>query len=278
MTTEDNPTPMPSSPNAIEALIASPVRFSRLKRMGLSPSHYAEPWRPDTTGIRKGSALHSYMLGAKDKVAIYKGGARNAKFAKYKDFLAENQGKHILIPSEIVHVEGMRRAIEAHPLALDLLSDGVQEQTITWEYKGRKCIGTPDVVRVKPNGRKRQVELKSCDTSKPDWFMRKGRRLHYPAQVSWYNTGLDKSIHYQPGPVEEVFVVAVESTPPYPVTVLRVCDSMLKQGRDTWRPWFDTLLECERRRHFPAYAEGVVDWEDDEGDGLDWGDMGEAAE
>lgn len=260
----------------MQTSLVDPVRFSRLKLMGKSAAHYAAGYGGETGEMRKGSALHAYLLGGSEKVVTFRDGVRNKKSAKWIDFQAEHAGKHILIPSELAKVEGMRRSVEKHQRAMDLLDDGVQEQSITWDLGGRGCLGTPDVV--KPSkGRKRLIELKSCDSSAPRFFRYKLERFGYHAQVAWYADGLDRCLSYQPGPVDEVFIVAVESTVPYPVTVYRVCESMLKKGRRQWRSWFEALRVCEQSRCFPAYAEGDVDLEDEDEDedGLEWGDAAE---
>lgn len=247
-----------------------PVRFSRLKHIEKSPAHYSAPFT-ETGPMRKGTALHAFMLGGEGKVAVFRDGIRNPKSSKWIDFQAANQGKHILIPSELASVEGMRRSLEAHPIARDLLDDGVQEQRITWTLDGRPCAGTPDVVKPK-RGRKRLVELKTDQSSAPWHFLYKAEKMGYHAQVAWYADGLAACPQYDPGPVDDVFVVVVESSAPYPVTVFELDADILADGRRMWRPWFDTLLECERTGKFPAYAEGIQKWSRRErGDGLEWG-------
>jgi PDDEXK-like domain of unknown function (DUF3799) len=220
--------------------------------------------------MAKGTALHAFMLGGEERVAVYRDGIRNAKSHKWIDFQAANEGKHIIIPSQLAVVDGMRRSLEAHPRAMELLDDGVQEQRITWDINGRACAGTPDCV--KPKGRrKRLVELKTCMSSNPRVFKWHALKQGWFAQVAWYADGLERSLAYEHGPVDEIYVVAVESKPPYPVTVFRVRESMMKRGRETWRQWFQVLMACEQANHWPAYAEGDVDVEDDDDSGLDWG-------
>lgn len=255
-----------------------PVRFSRLKLFAKSAAHYEAQAREETASLRKGSAVHSYLLGDRDSVVVYEDGARNPRHKKYQDFLAENDGKLILSPSEFVAVDGMRRSIEKHPRALQLL-DGIREQRITWTDAGRECAGTPDVLHLSPDGRKRAVELKTTKTSNPSWFRFEARRLLYHAQCAWYRTGLERTMMYRQGPVTEFHVVAVESTEPYPVTVFTWDEASLDLGMRQCRLWFEQLLNCERTGHFPAYVESdvilsVVDEEETE---LDWGSDEEAA-
>lgn len=223
--------------------------------------------------MRKGTALHAYLLGQKDRVVVYEDGARNQRHEKYQAFLADNPGKTILIPSETVDVDGMRRSIERHPEAMRLL-DGIQEQLITWTMNGRECQAQPDVVHLKSD-HKVVVELKSVFCSEPEILKRHARKMAYHAQVDWYAHGLDQSMTYPPSlPTEEHYVVAVESAPPYPVTILHVCGSMLDKGRRIWRLWFEKALNCEQSGHFPGYVQSILDWEDEEpeSDPLDWED------
>lgn len=255
-----------------------PVRFSRLKKMALSAAHYAEGFGTETGPMRKGSGLHAYMLGGEKSVVVYKEGSRNPNFSKWKAFQAAHAGKHILIPSELDKVAGMRRSLEKHPRAMALL-DGIQERRIEWTDAGRACAGTPDVV-IPKNGRTIGVELKTTQTSHPERFVWQCRKMAYHAQCAWYKRGIELCGNYQPALVDEFYVVAVESTAPFPVTVFKLDQESLEAGAKMNRLWLEQLLVCERNNHFPAYAESdvllsVVDTEDT----LDWseGEEGEAA-
>ena len=262
----------------LEARDLEPVRFSRLNLMAQSAAHFAhgvqqdEDEEEDTAAMRKGSATHAYLLGQSDRVTVYRDGARNKKHKKYQDFMAAHPDKLILSPKEHAQAEGMRRSIQRHARALELL-DGIQERRIWWDIGGRPCAGTPDVVTFLPKRGdvvpKRVVELKTARTSAPHLFQWLARKAFYHAQVAWYSEGVERTLVYPPGPVEEHYVVAVESTPPYPVTVLRVCPSMLTLGRKQWRLWWEALAVCEATGRFPAYVESDVEWEDEEVE-LEW--------
>ena len=65
--------------------------------------------------------------------------------------------------------------------------------------------------------------------------------------------------------------MCVESTKPYPVTVVKVTDKKRKKGARKCRYWLEQLLVCERTGHFPGYVEGDVEWDDEEEEvELDW--------
>lgn len=233
-----------------------PVRFSRLKLMAKSAAHFAEGYGAETGPMRKGTGLHAYLLGGEKSVAVYTGGARNAKFAKWQAFQAANPGKHILIPSELEKVAGMRKSVEQHARASWLL-DGIQERRIHWTDAGRACMGTPDNVLPK-GGKKILVELKTSETSHPEHFVYKCRRYAWHAQCAWYKRGVEECGEYGAGAVDEVYIIAVESSAPYPVTVFRLDQESLEAGAKMCRLWLEQLLVCEKNNHFPAYAESDV--------------------
>lgn len=203
----------------------------------------------------------------------------------YSQFLDDNPDKLILSPAEYAEASAMRKAIEAHPRAVALL-DGVREQTLHWDVMGRACRGTPDVVHIDhqtvcrlldgtevqepAKGSRVLVELKTTKTAHPDRFKWEVRKRGYHAQCSWYRSGIERAMVYQPGPVAAAFIVAVESSPPYPVTVFNVVPESLDLGWRACRGWLETLLVCERSGHFPAYTEADVDLDLSEDLELDW--------
>lgn len=245
-----------------------PVRFSRLKLMAKSAAHYACNARDETSGMRKGSAVHSYLLGDADKVAVYTGTKRDKRVKAYQEFTEAHPGADILNAREFADVDGMRKAILEHDRASQLL-DGAREQRITWSAAGRDCAGTPDVVHVRSNGAKVLVELKTSVSASPGLFKWQGKRLAYPAQVAWYADGLERTMLYRPGPVVEIYVVAVESTAPYNVVVFPVTERLRAQARKQYRIWFETLMNCEQSGRFPGYADSDVEWDADDED-LEW--------
>jgi hypothetical protein len=248
-----------------------PVRFSRLKLFGKSAAHYEANVGNDTASLRKGSATHSYLLGDSDSVVVYEDGARNPRHKKYQEFLEANEGKLILSPGEFEDVSGMRASIQRNQRAMELL-DGVREQRIEWMLSGRCCAGTPDVVHLRKDGTKVVVELKTSVSAAPDLFRWQAKKMGYHAQLAWYAQGLETTLVYAPGPVVEQYIVVVESSAPYPVTVIRVTDKLREKGLRQCRVWFEQLLVCEQSGHFPGYVEADVDWDDEDGDGLEWDD------
>lgn len=238
----------------------SPVHFSELKAMSLSPLHYAygvEHKRAETKALRLGNAVDALLFGTCGVVGY--DGQRRGK--EWQAFASANAGAICLNKTEHEQVLGMAGAIERHHEALDLLG-GERQKLIEWKIGERECAGTPDAFTAG-----RITELKTCRSSHPDRFVWDARRLGYAAQLAWYMEGLLLSGRPRP---DTAYIVAVESIAPHPVTVFVLTDRALDQGSRTWRLWFERLRACEESNAWPAYAEQAVlfDLPEEDGDGM----------
>lgn len=223
-----------------------PLRFSRLKMMGQSPAHFRGAKGPEGSGIDVGSAAHSMILGGKS-VIPYPGKIRNGK--AWEEFKAEHAEAIILIRREHAAAEGMAKAVQANRDAMRAL-DGAREHTFTWKQLGRLCRGTPDVM-----GSNFHTELKTGETADPRRFPWKMLRFCYHGQLAFYSDGAQLAGLSLP---EHNYVVAVEASPPYVVTVFRVSDQAIEQGRRLVRLWFEQMLACEAADFWPGYSQSVV--------------------
>lgn len=241
------------------------LRFSRLKRFSQSAAHYLGAEGPAGGGIDIGSAAHSLVLGGV-QVVEYKAGRRAGK--AFDAFEADNPDALILSPSEYRKANGMAAAVKANRLACSVL-DGEREKTYTWRLQGRLCRGTPDV-----RGKRHVAELKTGETADPRFFPFKVRRFCYHGQLAWYSDGA--VLAGLPDP-EEHYIVAVEATAPYVVTVFRIAPATIDMGRRLIRLWFERLLQCEAAQEWPGYSQSVVElalpeYEDESGGEMAIGD------
>lgn len=258
------------------ALLAEPVdprsiptRFSLLKKMSLSPAHYYEACqRPqddslasrlgaaafdNKEALRFGTAVHELLLGNVTKVAKYTGKKRAGKaWDAFRIAAADEGAAAILNEREHKHAVAIAAAVRANGKAMRLLfEDTVVEERIDWKWIGRDVRSTPDA-----RGTAHLADLKTSVTSQPSMFVRLALRLHYHAQAALYGDALEAA---NLPPVREAFIVAVEKTPPYPVTILRFTDAALEMGRKLCTLWMERLLTCEATNTWPEYSEGVVD-------------------
>lgn len=244
--------------------MTEPVRFSRLKLIGESAQHFLTDSGPrESESLRKGTGLHSLLLGNRDRVAVYEG-RRDPRAKEYQTFLAANEGREILSPRELESVHAMRRSLESSSRAMELLS-GVQEQRYDWRIMGRRCRGTPDAFQP---GRC-LTELKSLRTTNPAVCVHHMRRLAYHAQLAWYREGLARNGVTVP----ECYVVAVANVPPHLTVVFRLSPRTLEVGYRLCRLWMEQLKQCELSKHWPGYAESDVEWDIEEDSALDVEDL-----
>ena len=243
------------------------VRFSNLKRLAQSPAHYLSGLSAtyDSAAMRLGRLVDVAILGG-DGPVIYDGTRRGKAWEAFRD---EHAGAEIVTASEAEAAESIIRAVRQHDHAMDLLTSGVAKRRLYWDYLGRACSGEPDV-----HGRY-LVDLKTTKCAEPGRFTRDAIWRAYHAQLAWYRAGMVLSGLEPP---TAAFIVAVETSAPYPVTVLRLTERAIEQGDRLCRVWMERLLACEASGEWPGYVQSAVDLDvpDDDLD-LTFGDDEEAA-
>lgn len=230
-----------------------PVRFHHLKAVARSPLHLRScldgEEKASTSALEKGTAVHALLFGTKT-VTFYPGAVRRGK--EWDGFKAAHEGDCILTATEYEKAMRMAERVSNHKDAMWAL-DGVREKTILWKYLGRECRSTPDVFSPEMGF---VTELKTCANADPQRFTWQALRMAYHAQLAYYMEAVAQS---GLGTPRSAYVVAVESTAPYPVTVLRLTDRALDAGQRMFRLWFERFLACEQANAWPAYVESIVD-------------------
>lgn len=242
-----------------------PVHFSQLKHMAQSPAHYYQAvnggWA--STGAQIfGRGAHAMILD--QPYAVFDGKVRRGK--EWEAFKEENHGVPWLSRREADQCKALADAVADHREASRLIFGGnaVREQKVGWMQLGRECAGTPDV-----RNTSYIVDLKTTKSSHPERFMRDATWRSYHAQLAWYLDGVALSGLGKP---TEAYVVAVESTPPHTVTVFRLTERAIDQGRRLCRIWLERVIGCERDGYWPGYCESVVDFDVDGPLELEFGD------
>lgn len=241
-----------------------PLRFSHLKQFAKSPAHYQCAVTTDgdeqTYDMERGSAVHAVVFGTQ-RVIGYPGKVRNGK--EWEAFEAANSDALILTRNEYEKSMRMAEAIWAHKQAMEILT-GVAEKTLRFDYLGRACRGTPDI-----RAEDWIAELKTSSTSEPDRFTWHALRMHYHAQLAFYLHGVSAC---GLGDHRSAFVVAVEASAPFPITVLRLTDRAIEQGERLVRLWYERLRSCEESNAWPPYVQSVIDLDVPEDFELEFGE------
>jgi hypothetical protein len=240
-----------------------PIRFSYLKALGRSPAHCKLAMDKDkyklaeepNVAMERGTALHHVVLGTRKVIGYTEGKVRRGK--EWEMFQEVNAGALILTAGEYETVARMGEAVGMNDLAFNLIHGGIFEQTHYWHHVGRKCRGTVDVL-----GMDHIADLKTCEDSRPFQFAWATRRYSYHAQMAWYVDGIGKGrarTHAKWKEPTSAFIIAVESKPPYPVTVLKLTDRALELGRKQYSLWLERFMACEQSGEWPGYAQSIVD-------------------
>lgn len=235
---------------SIEDLLRGPIRFSNLKSMSLSPAHYLERITGASSKSRPltvGTLTHTMLLGGGKLPVVYPGKMRRGK--AWEEFEAANVDSHIVSQSEYDAAMRCVDAVQAHDDAMSLLTGAMEVELPLWRYAGRSCGGRVDVV-----SGQHIVELKTSSTSEPVRFSNQALRLAYHAQLDWYLHGNRES----GGTATDAYIVAVETSPPHPVTVMTVTPRALEAGRRLWVMWIERLLTCESAGVWPGYSQARV--------------------
>lgn len=233
-----------------------PVRFSRLKKIGQSPAHYLHACQDNyeqSSWQQRGSLTHAVIFGT--PYCVFDGERRaGAAWKAFQEATAANIP--ICKQSELVEAEAMRDQVHAHPLASSLLKVCTTiERRIDWDRDGRACSGTPDA-----HGDGILVDLKTTRRAEPEWFLRDVKRYAYFAQLAWYASALNATGH----DIRELYVIAVESAAPYPVTVVQIRPSAWIAGEALLASWWERLRQCERDNEWPGYTNAAVPFDVDD--------------
>lgn len=239
------------------------VRHSHLKAMGQSAAHclaaMQQPDWKDSLALRLGKGVHAMTFGDK-QIAKWTGKKRAGKV--WDAFEAEHSraGRVILSAKEYAKSEAIATALRNHHEASLLLfaPGAVREETLRYEQLGRARRSTPDV-----RTEHYVCELKTTRCAQPGRFVRDAMFRGYHAQLAdqleavRIVTGRRQS---------KAYIVAVETVPPYAVTVLELTERAIEKGAALNRMWLERLLVCEASGHWPAYCESIemFDVPDDE--------------
>ncbi len=227
-----------------------PIRYHHLKAVGRAPAFAklildGEEKAP-TRAMEMGTGVHALLFKNKEVIA-YPGATRRGK--EWDAFKAEHAGAFILTGKELEVSRAMAKAIQANRLAMSVL-DGEVEKTILFDIGGRACRTTPDV-----RGVDFVTELKSTVSSDPRRFTWQAQKMGYHGQNAWHLEGVLQS---GLGTYRKAYVVAVESSAPFIVTVMQETDRALDQGARQCRLWFEQFRNCEATGEWPGYAQDIV--------------------
>lgn len=230
-----------------------PVRCHHLKALGRSPAHAKLCLRgvetKPTPEMVIGSAVHAIIEGRKD-VVVFQGKTRQG--ADWEKFKEKHGGGLIVSKKEWATAEGIAAALLADPESRPLVkARGVKrEETIIFDLNGRKCRATADLLLPK----KWPAEIKTGKCSDPEVFKWDAARRGYHVQ-QWLQVEAMKAKY---GACETAWIIAVDNTPPYNVSVIERSEEWAELGERQGRLWLERFMVCEKAGFWPGYVQTKV--------------------
>jgi hypothetical protein len=236
---------------SIEQYHANPaISHSKLECYRRRPALYYKkyvaktlPPPEDTGAFRLGSAVHCAVLEEREFAARYilkPDCDRRTKEGKiqFAEFSAQHADKTLLDPEEMNQVVQMREAIAAHPLASQLLADGLAETT--WRKEQPNALGAlqcrtdwfSSLGCELSDGKPYALDIKTVESLDSDAFRnfeRAAFNYGYHRQAGFYLPLINEIFQWS---VSRIYYVAVEKSEPYGCAVYTLSDDAIARGQD----------------------------------------------
>jgi exodeoxyribonuclease VIII len=230
------------------------VRYSALRMMARSPAHmrsYGDVGLEQTPQMRFGTLVHTLILGG-SRFEVFDGKARRGK--AWDAFEEEHAGKLVVLREEHERALVIASKVRAHSIAGPFL-EGEREVEVRWAWLGKDCGGRLDVLNAPL---RRVVDVKTTPNANPSWFIWHARKMGYLGQLVWYAQGAAIARGLRDSSWEHV-IVAVETKPPFAVTVFRLTPRAVEEGERQIRLWLERFIQCADADEWPEYSQSVVE-------------------
>lgn len=215
--------------------------------------------REQTPALMFGKALHCAALEPDVYRATYTvepsfGDCRKKENKAARDeWRLSNGGRLLLEQPDALAIDGMVKAIAAHPLASKMLGgDGVSELTVKWTDPdtGIVCKSRADRYVERLN---MCVDLKSTEDARAEVFAKSCANWGYHRQQAFYEDGF-AAVGAQ---LEHFTFVAVEKRAPYLVAVYSLDADAVGKGREWARRTLGVFADCVESGTYPGLSNSI---------------------
>ena len=274
------------------------VHFSDLKQFADTPADYrysCEHESDTTPAMELGALTDAIVFGL--PYAVYDLNAKGDHVKnpvrsgeQWERFLALNAGKLICIPSQLAKAKPAAQAVLDDKVAGPLVRGCQYQVALQWQSHGLdRASGIPgvrggiDILNANPGreqngGRPYIADLKHSFTVEPDELSKHAWRMHWHVQAADFIEAAEQNGLVQTGGSQasaiadldhvlrpaasrgvDYKIIAVRQEPPHIVTVMRVPDPVLEEGRKSLAFWSERLRACDESGRFPGYVEHEVE-------------------
>jgi hypothetical protein len=159
---------------------------------------------------------------------------------------AEANGKDVLTEKQYEQLMNMTQAVNSHPVAAQLLAQGIAEGVVRTEYCGLPCQ-----IRIDWLGESGIVDLKTCDDL--TWFESDAKKFRYIYQMAFYRAVLEQAS----GSQVPVHLIGVEKKEPYRCGTWLVHEDLLRQAQAENEATIDRLKQCIAANAWPTGYEDL---------------------
>jgi len=234
-------------------------QLSQFKRSPAHWLHYVTEPRKQTEAMILGSVCHCLALRPQDFDKEYFLMDTRQRPVKDKDFRtkanAEWKDEQIAIAGKLPVIdqeayETAKSCVEAlqnDPVASKYLA-GEKEATIEWDSVGLHFKGIRDI-----SAHEYIVDLKFVNNAEPYAFQGYMKREGLYRQGGMYLDG-EMGGNFTGDPHKRVFFIAVETVPPYGVSVHELDYEVIIDGVNEYRRLGEQLKDCIANGFFPSYS------------------------
>ena len=215
----------------------------------------------DRPAFSVGRAAHTLILEGREayREQYVFGGPVNPKtgqpygrYTKAFEEWATAQGKPVIDNEQALLIENINDSVRNHPLAVDLLSEGIAEGVVRAPYMDMPCQARLDWL----NPHRGIVDLKTTDTLT---FLEGSARVYgYIHQLAFYRA----LVFQATGKLIPAFIIAVEKREPYRSGVWAIGPDVLGAAQKENEQAMERLTDCRRLDQWPTGYENLrtIDW------------------
>lgn len=238
----------------------SMLNYSSIPYLLQSPAHYIamlEGPRAQTKEMSFGSAFHSYVLEPESFANQFVVKNIDARTTKGKMELAIHEEARLKVISEedFERVKRMNQRIKSHSVANKLLQNGKAEQTMMFKLKASNGNDVQCKAKLDYSLDKLIIDLKSTKRADETNFSKSIENYNYHIQGAFYKHGLETLS----GLDTDFIFIAVESEPPYSVSVIKLSDDHYAIGYKKVYQAVDIYEKAMRENKWPDYEEKVYE-------------------